>query len=126
LIVVVVIVVLILVVAGIAFIFLSGPAVQVDGINVWAPDNVCGLNANPIGYAGFNTSTGTSQSIEFGMRNFNATSCTVTSVTTNTTGFTLSDIQVPLSIPATSNATMNMTITSPSSSFSGILNLVFL
>jgi hypothetical protein len=126
LIVVVVIVVLLLVAAGIAFIFLSAPAVQVNDINIWAPDNVCGLNANPIDYPGFNSSTGASQPIEFDMPNFNSTSCTVTSVSTNTTGFTLSDIQVPLPIPANSTVSMNITITSPSSSFSGYLNLVFL
>jgi len=126
-IVLVVVVVVILVVSVVAF--LATPAasgVQVQYINIWAPDNVCGLNSNPISFYGFNWSTGQSGAVEFSMANFNATACTVVGVTTNTSGFGLSDVQVPLQIPASDQSfPMNMTITAPSSSFSGNLNLVF-
>ena len=104
---------------------LSPPPVQVGAINIWAPDNVCGLNANPIYYSGFNGSTGAAQAVDFEIPNFNGSLCTVAGVTTNTSGFALSQIEIPLPIPAEGNASMNITITSPSSSFSGDLNLVF-
>lgn len=125
--VVVIVVVVLVVISVVAYYLLvsSAPAVQVGYINIWAPDNVCGLNSNPIAFYGFNSSTGASQTFDFDMANFNATPCTIHSVVTNTSGFTLSAIQVPLTIPGSDqNASMNMTITSPGSSFNGNLNLV--
>jgi hypothetical protein len=124
----VVVVVVVLVIGVIGFLLLTptGPPIQVGAINIWAPDNVCGLNANPIYFYGFNGSTGQVQEIDFGMPNYNTTACTIKSVTTNTTGFTLSDVQVPLTIPGNATSySMNITITSPSSSYNGDLNLVF-
>jgi len=122
----VVLVVVILIVGLVAISYLESPspAIQVGFIEIWAPDNVCGLNANPIEFYGFNNSTGSSQTLDFGMPNYNATPCTVQSVTTNTSGFTLSAVQVPLSIPANGSGSMNVTITAPSTSFSGNMNLV--
>ncbi len=90
----------------------------------WAPDNVCGLNTNAIEFPGYNGSTGASQTLDFLMPNYNDTTCTVVSATTNSSGFSLSEIQVPLSIPAGGTVSMNITITSPSSDFSGNMNLV--
>jgi hypothetical protein len=126
LIVVVVIVVLLLVVL-VAIPYLepsSPPPVQVGYINIWAPDNVCGLNANPISFYGFNSSTGAVQTLDFGMPNYNTTLCTIVGATTNTTGFSLSAIQVPLAVPGNGTGSMNITITSPSSSYTGDMNLV--
>jgi zinc-ribbon domain len=128
LLIVVVIIVVIILVIGVAAVLLVPPTppIQVAGINVWAPDNVCGLNANPIGFTGWNGSTSQVQVIELEMPNFNSTSCTIEHLTTNTSGFTLSQVQVPLTIGfgANGNNTMNITVTSPSTSFNGILNLV--
>jgi hypothetical protein len=126
LIIAVIVVVLILIVAVVAFSFLVTPAppVQVGYINIWAPDNVCGLNANPISFYGYNGSTGASQVLDFGMPNYNDSACTIVSVTTNSSGFSLSAIQVPLIIAAQGTGSMNITITSPSSDFSGNMNLV--
>ena len=124
----VIVVVLILIVAGVAFVVLSSHSdpIQVAFINVWAPDNVCGLNTYPIGYYGYNdTSTGATQIFDFPVPNYNVTPCTVQSVITNTTGFSLSAIEVPLPIPGNGTGSMNITITSPSSDYSGNLNLVF-
>jgi len=122
----VIVVVLIVVVAVVAFSFFLAPPppVQVGYINIWAPDNVCGLNTNPISFYGFNSSTGASQTLDFGMPNYNATACTIATVTTNSTGFSLSGIQAPLTIAGGATGSMNITITSPSSDFSGNLNLV--
>jgi hypothetical protein len=121
----VVIVVFILIVSVLAVLLIpSAPPVQVADINIYSPDNVCGLNSYPIYYDGFNGSTGQVQTLGFTMPNSNGSACTIRAVTTNTTGFTLSAIQVPLVIPGHGNASMNITVTSPSSAFSGYLNLI--
>jgi len=127
LLVVIVIVVVLLFVVGVLATDLYAPPtspVQVAAINIYSPDNVCGLNVNPIYYDGFNGSTGAVQTLDFPMPNYNGSACTIRAVTTNTTGFTLSAIQVPLVIATDGSASMNITVTSPSSSFSGYLNLI--
>jgi len=121
---VVIILVVIVAVIALAYYLTPAPAIQVNAINIWAPDNACGLNSNPVYFDGFNGSTNATQTFEFGMPNFNATTCTIASVTTNTSGFSLSQIQVPLSIGANATGSMNITITSPTSPFSGNLNRV--
>ena len=122
-----IVVVVILVVAVVAYeLTPTAPPVQVGFINIYAPDNVCGLNANPTAYYGYNASTSETDTLEFPIPNYNATACTIESVATNTSGFSLSDIQVPLTIAGgVQNASMNITITTPGSSFSGDLNLIF-
>jgi len=124
---IVIVVVVILVIGVIAFASFESqsPAIQVGFINIWAPDNVCGLNTNPIAYYGFNSSTGASESLDFPVPNYNATACTIESVTTNSSGFSLSSVQVPLEIAGNGTGSMNMTIEVPTSSFSGDMNLVF-
>jgi hypothetical protein len=124
LVVVLVVMVILIAVVAVAYFLFPAPPIQVGAINIWAPDNVCGLNSNPIYFDGFNGSTSATQTLDFGMPNFNATNCTVVGVTTNTSGFTLSQIQVPLLIPAEGNASMNITIQSPSSPYTGNLDLV--
>jgi len=127
LLVILVVVVVVVAAAGLALFLLvpAGPAVQVGAIDIWAPDNVCGLGTNSIYYEGYNASTGEAISLELYVPNYNGTSCTVSQVTTNTSGFTLSGVQTGVVVPAHGNATLNLTIGSPSSSFSGTLNLVF-
>lgn len=125
LIIAVIVVAILLVVGAAAFLLVpAAPAIQVAEINIWAPDNVCGLNTNGIGFDGYNSSTSSVESFELPMPNFNTTTCTVHGVTTNTTGFTLSAIEVPLTIPGNETVSMELTITAPSSSFNGYLNLV--
>jgi hypothetical protein len=107
------------------FVTSQSTSVSVNAINIWAPDNVCGLNSNPIYYDGYSGSTGDVNQLTFPMPNFNTTACTIVSVVTNTSGFSLSGIQVPITIPGNSTGTnMDITITSPGSSFSGNLDLV--
>jgi len=126
----VVVVVVILVVSVLAYALLaSTPSspIQVSEIAIWAPDNVCGLRANPLFFDGYSASTTENDSFQlYGWQNYNSTPCTIHSVTTNTTGFTLSDIQLPPTIPGgDQNASLNLSITTPGSSYSGPLNLVF-
>jgi len=124
---VVVLLVVVLLVAGVAvfdYFEAKPPPIQVAFINIWAPDNVCGLNANPIAYYGFNSSTSSPQTLDFGVPNYNLTACTIHGVSTNTTGFSLSAIEVPLTIPGNGTGSMNITITPPASAYSGNMNLV--
>ncbi len=125
---VVVVVVILLVASFVAFELYTGsaPPVQVTYVYLWSPDNVCGLNNNETAYYGYNTTTNANDTLDFGIPNFNSTSCTIVGVTTNTTGFALTYVQVPLTIPGyDQNASMNITIQSPGTNFNGILNLIF-
>lgn len=119
----------ILVIGAVAYAYLAvpKPPVQVQNIYIWSPDNVCGLNSDPIYYPGFNSSTGANQTLDFYMPNHNSTGnpCTIKKVVTNSTGFMLYNVQVPLTIPYKGTVQMNITIRSPTTSFNGNLNLVF-
>lgn len=129
LIVIVLVVVMVIVLSVTAYAFLTAPVsapVRVGALEIWAPDHVCDLNATPnLYYYGFNSSTSTNVIIDVLVPNFNASTCTVHGVSTNTTGFTVQGTPLPLSIAAASNASMNLTISTPSSSYSGNVNLVF-
>ncbi|MGP8078057.1 MAG: zinc ribbon domain-containing protein [Thermoplasmata archaeon] len=121
----VILVVLLLVVGVIGFAFLIDrpPPVQVLNINIWSPDNVCGLNSTLIYFGGYNSSKGANETVEFKMPNYNSSACDVRRVSTTTPGFVLYDVQVPRTIPPGVWAPLNITIKSPSSPFSGNLNL---
>jgi len=124
-IVIVVIVAILLVTAVLIFYAEQAPTVQVTGFNVWSPDNACGLATNPISYGGFNDSTGASDEFSFQLPNYNTTPCTVVQVSTNTSGFSVSDTNVPVTVPGSGNGTLNLTLSLPNSGFDGIVNLVY-
>ena len=70
-----------------------GPAsVHVQSIDVWTTDDVCGLETTPIGYHGYNTTAKSSVSVELQVPNFNVSKCVVHAVSTNSSGFSLSDL----------------------------------
>ncbi len=121
---IVVVVVIIVVLA--VFVFTSPrPKVHVTEIDVWAPDNVCGLEANPVSYDGFDDSPGGIDAFSLELPNFNSTTCSLHSVVTNTSGFGLSNVQVPVTVLGGHNGTLDLTITVPGSPYNGILNLVY-
>jgi len=124
-----VVVVVIILVASIALVEIFAPApppVQIGIIYIWSPDDVCGLNNNETAYYGYNTTTNSNDTLDFGIPNDNATACTIIGVTTNTTGFAITYAQVPLTIPGEDqDASMNLTIQSPGSNYNGDLNLIF-
>ncbi len=99
--------------------------VTVTEMDVWAPSNVCGLNANPVSYSGFSDTVGSRDAFQLQLPNFNASSCTVQTVSTNTSGFGLSDVQVPVTVAASQNGTLNLTVLLPTSGYSGPLSLIF-
>jgi hypothetical protein len=123
---VVVIVAVVLLSGVLAFVFLAAPSLRVEiaTIDFFAPDNVCGLNANPIGTTGYNDTTSTNTTVDFLIPNFNSTACEIRGVATNTSGFALYDAQVPRTIPGSASAQFNVTIKTPSWRFVGNLNLV--
>jgi hypothetical protein len=99
--------------------------VKVTEIDVWAPGDVCGLGSHPAYYAGFNDVVGSSDAFHLQILNFNATACTLRGVTTNTSGFGLANVAVPLTVAGSGNGTLNLTVILPNSAFHGILNLVY-
>jgi len=122
---VVIVVVVVIVLAGLVYVATTAPVVTVTEINVYAPTDVCGLNEFPIYYAGFSDSPGASDAFGLQIENFNNTTCKLSEVTTNTTGFTLSDLGLPLFVPAVGNNTLNLTITLPGGAYNGPLDLVY-
>lgn len=134
LVVVVIIVVFVLVIASVGL-YLNYEAsqnnVDVVAFNIWAPDNVCGLNANPIYFEGFNDSPGTVEQLQFPMPNYNNTSCSMKTFATNTSQIALGNVgPLPLVIPGSPNPSnpvsenLNVNLTLPSSSWTGVVNFV--
>jgi hypothetical protein len=121
------ILVVVLLVAGSGlYLVLSTPAsVEVTALLIWAPDNVCGLAANPGYYAGFNSSVGSSVSLTLGVPNYNSSACTISALSTNTTGFSLGKVGVPLAIVSGATGSLNVTVDLPGSAYAGSVNLVF-
>jgi len=131
--VVVVVVVVLLVVAGLA-VYGYYTTVDATAVNVYAPDNVCGLNVYSIFYTGFNVSTGASVPLTLSVPNNNSTSCTLRGVAlasnSSSSGFGLGDVQLPPAIPGNTTGTpatgtLNVTLTVPGSHYTGVVNLVF-
>jgi hypothetical protein len=126
---VVVAVVIVVVIGFVAFVlFPVGPGIEVDNINIWSADNVCGLN-DASAY-GFNASPGDLVPLAFsisGAPNGSGSetfACTITSLASNTSGFSISGANLPLVIPANTNETLLFNVECPDSSYSGDLNLV--
>jgi hypothetical protein len=119
------IVVVIIVVLAV-FVYTSPPPkVHVSEINVWAPDNVCGLGATPVSYNGFDDSPGGIDAFALELPNFNSTPCVLHGVTTNTSGFSLSNVQIPVTVSGAHNGTLNLTVAVPGSPYNGPLNLAY-
>lgn len=122
---VVILVVVILVVGIFAVDYFTTPAgVTVNYITFWSNDNACGYNANSTSYYGYNSSTGQAQEFEFGLPNYNLTACTIHTMVTNSSGFSITGFTLPIQISGNGTSYVNITITSPSSSFNGDMNLV--
>jgi zinc-ribbon domain len=123
----VVVVLLVAIIGGVVFYELStAPNVDINVFIFWAPDNVCGLNEpnNQLIYEGYNDSPGVTDYFQFQVPNDNNTTCTITSLITNTTGFSLANYQGPGPISAESYGYLNVNLTFPSSSWSGNVNFV--
>jgi hypothetical protein len=121
---VVVAIVVLAVAAVLLYLETTGPMIQVNAILLDAPDNACGLNDEHVAYHGYSSSGGSPTTFAFQMPNLNDSSCVVVSLTTNTPGFAVSGLKLPLTIPARSEISLTLSIAPPARSYSGDLNLV--
>jgi hypothetical protein len=103
----------------------QGPATHVRTILLVAPDNVCGIADQTLAIAGYNSTGPAPTTVTFELPNLNGTSCTVESVGTNTSGFSVGGISVPFSIGGRLHVALTARVTPPSTSFTGDLTLVF-
>ncbi len=123
---VVVLVIVIAIVGGLLAYEASAPTVTINAIYFYAPDNACGLGvpANQAVYDGFSDDPGVTDTVGFIVPSFNSTTCTIQSLVTNTSGFTIVNTNLPIAIAAEGNGTLFINVTLPGSSWTGNLNLV--
>lgn len=101
----------------------SGPSVHITGLNVKSPDNACGLNGDDAGTIQASELSGGFPTISWGLPGPGGSlPCTVSSVSTNTPGFSLIG-----SFPFNATSFPSVLIVSmiTPSSFTGILNVTF-
>jgi hypothetical protein len=102
--------------------------VIVTGINFDSPDNACGL-AGATDY-GFNASTNQSLPFTYQISGANNTTsggtmaCTISGITTSTSGFTITGANVPLSIPANASQLLSFEVNTPALPYTGVLTFV--
>jgi zinc-ribbon domain len=123
----VVVVLIVAIIGAVAFYELTAPNVNIEAFIIYAPDNVCGLNEpnNMQSYFGFNDTPGDTDFIQFPVPNFNTTSCSVVSVATNTSGFSIVNFTGTGPIAAQETGTLNLNLTLPNSSWTGNVNLIW-
>lgn len=107
----------------------SSPAINVTVITFQSPDNPCGI-ATPANasWQGFTANASQVVWLLFSIGgNFTAgggtASCTISTVSSATAGFSVSGADLPLSIPVNTNETLQFNVTCPSSAYNGVLNL---
>jgi len=129
--VIVVIVVVILVLGVLAYLLAPStapPAIQVPFFLVTSADNVCGLDGASA--YGFNASAEASVPQDFEITGASATNwsgtlaCTITSVTTDTPGFSLTNVSEPLVVPANETVDLTFSVQCPNADYSGNVTLV--
>ena len=130
LIIVVVFVVILLVFGIIAYLTApSSATVEVTGINFQSPDNACGLDG-AVDSSYYNTTAGNSFTLSYDLTGPNATSgngtlaCSIQTINTTTAGFSITDANVPLSIPANTTQIFTFTVNPPNSAWTGTLTVV--
>lgn len=118
----VVVVVIIVVIAFFLYSAAQASSIDVTAINLTSSDNACGMNGHT--FSGYTTSGGGSVSDTLTIPNGNILlSCTINSVSSTTSGFSISGANVPLTIPAGGTESLSFTIHAPSGSFNGVLTI---
>lgn len=130
LIILVVFVVIILVVGVVAYFLLPAPpAVEITGVNFESSDNACGLNG-AVDTSWYNTTAGSSFGLSYVISGPNATAwtgtlaCTINTVGTTTSGFSITGADTPLNIPANLTQILSFTVNPPGSAYAGALTIV--
>lgn len=124
--VVVVVVIIVIGLIGLVF-FATNQTVNVTIIEFSSPDNTCGWNG--LTDSGFSEPPG--GALAFSYYNYgnnttgsNTAACVVHTVTTNTSGFSITDANTPLITPANVTNFLNFTVNLPDSSYNGPLWII--
>lgn len=113
--------VVVIVVVIIAFVVVVSTNVTVSAINFTSSDNACGMNSQT--GPGFTSVGGGSVQESYIVTGGLILSCTISSVTATTSGFSISGANVPLTVAADGSQTLSFTIHMPSGSYSGVLTI---
>ena len=118
----IIVIIIIVVVAAALLLYAAAPKVTVTAINFTSSDNACGMNSQTD--IGFSTTGGSSYQESYIITNGNILlSCTISSVSATTSGFSISGANVPLTIAAGGSQTLSFTINVPSGSYNGVLTI---
>jgi len=103
------------------------PGIQVSGVNLVSPDNVCGLDG--ASGDGFDANTSDLVPFDYGISGASTATggslaCTISTVTTTTPGFHVTNASVPLIVPANETVDLTFSLQCPTSDYSGNLTLV--
>lgn len=125
--VIVVVVVLVVYAAIVIAVYLSVAAttgsIKVTGIEITSTDDVCGLSGHAL--PGYTVDSGGKAQETLGIQNANNLSCTINTVSTPTSGFTISDANTPVTIRAGGTGALSFTINAPNGAYDGVLTLDF-
>jgi hypothetical protein len=117
---IVVVIIVIIIIAALAS--TSSNSVNVTAVNFTSGDNACGTNGHT--GSGITLSSGGSAQDTLSITNGNwILSCTINSVSTTTSGFSLSGANTPLTIPAGGTESLSFTVTAPNHSYNGVLTI---
>lgn len=122
------VVVVALLLVGVAGYYLADTtptSIQVTEMDVYAPDNVCGLNSHRIAYYGFNDTANDHLPIQLPVENFNTTACTIRDVSTDTSGFAVQNVETNDTIAGGQSGTLSLTLALPGGAFTGPVDLIF-
>ncbi len=115
-------VVIILVVAAVGyFALVASPAIDVSQIEFQSSVTACGLEN--YSWDGFTANESQTLWLALSVPGNMTGTCTISTVGSATTGFTLTGANVPLTIPANTNDTLQFNVTCPGSSYNGVLTL---
>ncbi len=124
-----ILIVVVIIISVLAYIFVpvSSPNVEVTEFVIASPDNVCGLDGATA--SGFNATPGGSLGLSFNVTGAptsdgGTAACTIETISTSTSGFSVSQANVPLVIPANATEILAFTLGIPSSSYTGNVTLV--
>lgn len=95
--------------------------IKVTAIEVNSPSNRCGMAGESL--PGFTASGGNSVSETILITNHHATSCTISSASALTPGFTAVGLNTPLTIPAGGDGQLGLWVTFPTTPYTGVLTL---
>ena len=112
----------VLVVVGLAEFALSKDQVAVSGLQLTSQDDACRVAGQDLN--GFVVNEGTAVHETLTIHNSNISfSCTISSVTPETSGFTVVDANTPVTVPPQTSQPLSFTIQTPDRPYSGALTL---